>query len=121
LTDKDFQKLFLEAVDDAFSSLGDSARQAIYFHLETKFRMPRDEIPSRPEDFESGLEKIFGAGTRYLEILIMKRLYETMRPKGEVLKWDEEKEFKFIDYVKAAEQVFSKRKKEPRGRHKATA
>jgi hypothetical protein len=38
-----------------------------------------------------------------------------------VLKWDEEKEFKFIDYVKAAEQVFSKRKKEPGDRRKATA
>jgi hypothetical protein len=111
LTDKDFQKLFLDAVDDAFSSLGDSARQSIYFHLETKFGMPRNEIPYRLEDFESGLEKIFGAGTRYLEILIMKKLYETMKPKGKILKLDEDREFKFTDYVKAAERVFSNGKR----------
>jgi hypothetical protein len=108
---KDFQKLLLEAVDDAFSSLGDSAKQSIYFHLETKFKVPRDQIPCRLEDFESGLENIFGVGTRFLEILIMKKLYETMEPKGRTLKWDEGKEFKFIDYVRTAEQIFSKRKK----------
>lgn len=111
MTDKDFQKLFLEAVDDAFSSLGDSARHAIYFHLENKFKMPREEIPQRLEDFEDGLEKIFGAGTMFLEILIMKKLYETMGPRSRTLKWDEGKEFKFIDYVKGAEQLFSKRRK----------
>jgi hypothetical protein len=111
LTSKDFHKLFLEAVDDAFSSLGDSARQSIYFHLETRFGMPRDEIPNRLEDFENGLEKIFGAGTKFLEILIMKRLYEMMEPKRRNMKWNDDNEFKFIDYVKATEQTFYKKKK----------
>lgn len=108
---KDFQKLFLEAVDDAFSSLGDSAKQSIYFHLEKTFKVPKSEIPCRLEDFENGLESIFGIGTRFLEILIMKKLYETMEPKGRPLRWDEGKEFKFTDYVKTAEQLFSRRKK----------
>jgi hypothetical protein len=111
LADKGFQKLLLDAVDGAFSSLGDSARQSIYFHLETKFKVPKDQIPSRLEDFENGLENIFGVGTRFLEILIMKKLYETMELKGRTLKWDEGKEFKFTDYVKTAEQVFAKSKK----------
>ena len=107
---KDFQKLFLEAVDDAFTSLGDSAKQSIYFYLETRSKVPRDQIPFRLEDFESGLEKIFGAGTKFLEISIMKRLYETMEPKRRTMKWNEDKEFKFIDYVKATEQAFYKKK-----------
>jgi hypothetical protein len=111
LTSKDFHKLFLQAVDGAFSSLGDSARQSIYFHLETRFRMPRDEIPDRLKDFENGLEKIFGAGTKFLEILIMKRLYEMMEPKRRIMKWNDDKEFKFIDYVKATEQSFYKKKR----------
>jgi len=113
LADKDFRKLFLEAVDDAFSSLGDSAKQSIYFYLETRSKVPRDQIPARLEDFESGLEKIFGAGTRFLEILIMKKLYETMEPKRRIMKWNENKEFKFIEYVKATEQTFYKKKKKP--------
>jgi hypothetical protein len=41
----------------------------------------------------------------------MKKLYETMESKGRSLKWDEGKEFKFTDYVKTAEQLFSRRKK----------
>jgi hypothetical protein len=111
LTGKDFQRLFLEAVDDAFSSLGDSAKQSIYFYLETRFKVPRDQIPNRLEDFETGLEKIFGAGTRFLEILIMKKLYEKTEHKRRTMKWNEDKEFKFIEYVKATEQTFYKKKK----------
>jgi hypothetical protein len=108
LPDRVFQKLFMESVDDAFSSLGDSARQAIYFHLETKFKISRKDIPNRLDEFENGLEKIFGAGTRYLEILIMRKLYENMEPKKKVVKWDESKEFRFSDYVRAAASTFSK-------------
>jgi hypothetical protein len=111
LTEKAFQKCFLEAVDAAFSSLGDSAKQAIYYHLESKFKIPRDEIPCRVEDFETGMEKIFGAGTRFLEVLIMKKLHENIGPEMDVLKWNESKEFKFTDYVKAAERNFSQGKK----------
>ena len=108
LADRVFQKLFLESVDDAFSSLGDSAKQAIYFHLETKFKISRKDIPKSLDEFENGLEKIFGAGTRYLEILIMKKLYENMEPKKQIMKWDENKEFRFSDYVRAAASTFSK-------------
>jgi hypothetical protein len=111
LTEKAFQKLFLEAVDSAFSSLGDSAKQSIYFHLENKFKITRNEIPRRLKDFDDGLEKIFGAGNRFLEVLVMKKLYEKLGTEGNILKWDEDKEFNFVDYVKAAEQNFSQGKK----------
>jgi hypothetical protein len=112
LTDKTFQKLFLEAVDSAFSSLGESARQSIYFHLENKFKIAKDEIPCRIEDFENGLEKIFGEGNRFLEVLIMRKLYEKLGSEGNILKWDESRQFRFVDYVKAAERHFSQKKKE---------
>jgi hypothetical protein len=111
LSEKAFQKLLLEALDDAFSSLGDSARQSIYFHLKKKSKIDRTEIPCRLEDFESGLESIFGPGTQFLEILVMKKLHEKIGPKGKALKWSEEKEFKFVDYVKAAEESFSRQKR----------
>jgi hypothetical protein len=111
LTGKDFHELFLQAVDSALSSLGDSARQSIFFHLETRFKIPRDEIPDRLEDFEKGLEKIFGPGTKFLEVLIMKKLYERMEPKGKIMKLDDDKDFKFIDYVRATERTYSKKGK----------
>ena len=111
MTEKAFHKLLLEAVDSALSSLGDSARQSVYFHLEKKFDITRDEIPGRVEDFDHGLERIFGAGTRFLEVLIMKKLYEEMGSKGKILKLDEGKEFKFADYLKAVERTYLQAKK----------
>ena len=100
---KTFDKLFLEAVDDALSSLGDSARQSIYFHLENKFKIPRNEIPYRFQDFAAGLEKIFGVGARFLEILIMKKLYEKT---GKPIGWDDNKEFVFTEYLAMAKRSY---------------
>lgn len=111
MTEKAFQKCLLDAVDSAFSSLGDSAKQSIYYHLDNKFKLSKNDIPCRIEDFEDGMEKIFGAGTRFLEVLIMKQLYEKLGTQVNVIKWDESKDFKFVDYVKAAEQNFSQKKK----------
>jgi len=93
-------------VDSALSSLGDSARHSVYFHLEKKFYITRDEIPSRIEDFDHGLERIFGAGTRFLEVMIMKKLYEEMGSKGKIVRLDQKKEFKFVDYVRAAQLTY---------------
>ncbi|MEM0057697.1 MAG: hypothetical protein QXG58_07330 [Candidatus Bathyarchaeia archaeon] len=102
---KTFDNLLLEAIDEALSSLGESARQAIYFHLEDKFKISREEIPRRIKDFADGLEKIFGVGARFLEIMIMKRLYAHI---GQPLEWDESREFIFVNYVEAARRSFQK-------------
>lgn len=99
LSRKDFDKLLLEAIDEALASLGESARQAIYFHLEDKFRIARNEIPQRIEDFVEGLQKIFGMGAHFLEILIMKKLHERI---GSPLQWDENKRLVLAEYVAAA-------------------
>ena len=102
-----FENLLLEAVDEALASLGDSAKQAIYYHLEDKFKITKNEIPNRLKDFTEGLEKIFGLGARFIEILIMKKLYEKV---GQPLEWNESKELIFFDYVTAAKQSFQKKK-----------
>jgi len=108
LTKKSFEELFLEAVDEAFASLGDSVKQAIYFHLEREFKIAKKDVPYHLSDFASGLEKIFGLGARFIEILIMKNLYQKI---GRPLVWDESKELIFIEYVTAAKESFSKRRK----------
>jgi hypothetical protein len=102
---KTFNKLLLDAVDDALSSLGDSAKQSIYFHLESKFKISRNEIPCRFQDFAAGLEKIFGVGARFLEILIMKKLYEKT---GKPIEWNDSKEFVFSQYLAVAKQSYSR-------------
>jgi hypothetical protein len=73
---KKFEVALLEAMDDAFSSLGESVKAQIYFHLEHKFVIPKQDIPYRIDDFSAALERIFGTAAKHLEILIMKKLNE---------------------------------------------
>lgn len=102
---KSFEKLLSEAVDEALSTLGESVKQSIYFHLEKKFKIPKKEIPYRIDDFASGLEKIFGIGAKFIEIMIMKNLYEKI---GQTLEWDESKELVFTEYIEAAKRSYLK-------------
>ena len=73
---KKFEIVLLEAVDEAFSTLGESVKASIYFHLEHKFIIPKQDIPYRIDDFSDALERIFGVAAKHLEILIMKKLHE---------------------------------------------
>jgi len=66
-----FDTLLLGTVDEALASLGESAKQSIYFHIDKQFAIPRKSIPENLEEFQAGLEKIFGVGARFIEILIM--------------------------------------------------
>jgi nucleoside-diphosphate-sugar epimerase len=108
LSKRSFEKLLLEAVDDGLSSLGDSAKHAIYFHLEKTFNINRRDIPYKIEEFADAIETIFGFGAKPLEILIMQRLYEKV---GGVVEYPEHKELIFAEYVAAARQSFLKKGK----------
>lgn len=104
-----FDKLLLEAVDEGLSSLGESSKQAIYFHLAKSFNVKRNAIPLEIEEFAEAIEKIFGLGANFLEVLIMKRLHEKT---GGVFDWNESKKFVFAEYVMAAKKSFKERQKE---------
>jgi hypothetical protein len=79
LRKKKFNKLLLEAIDEALSFLGESSKTAIYYHLETVFNIKKQEIPNRVDDFSRALERLFGLGAKHLEILFMKSLYAKVR------------------------------------------
>jgi hypothetical protein len=78
LPQNNFSKILLSAVDESLSSLGDSSKQAIFFHLETAFKIKKENIPSDLTEFSKALEGIFGPGASYLEKLIVKNLYEKL-------------------------------------------
>jgi hypothetical protein len=72
----EFEKILVEAIDESFSSLGESPKQAILFHLENTFQIKIQEIPNKTDSFDNALKKIFGPGADFLEALIVKKLGE---------------------------------------------
>jgi hypothetical protein len=99
---KEFDRLLLSSIDEALLTLGESAKQATYFHIEQTFEVSREEIPENLEDFQTALEKIFGIGARYIEILIMKYLYEKIGCSFEMKNGNQ---LEFVKYVKAAKEA----------------
>jgi hypothetical protein len=108
LPKRDFEKLLLQAVDEGLSSLGESSKRAIYFHLEKNFKIKKKEIPNKIEIFEDAIEKIFGLGADFLEILIMKRLHEKA---GGMFELQESTDFAFAKYVNEAKQNFTRKRR----------
>jgi len=92
--EKDFEKLFIEAVDEGLGTLGESGKHMIFFHLDKSYSVKRHEIPKKPEAFARGLEKIFGAGASVLERLIVKSLYSKLG-----LEYEDVESRPFVDYV----------------------
>jgi len=75
LPQKEFNRFLLAAVEESLAALGDSSKEAIFYHLETSFNLKKEGIPSNINDFAKALERIFGPGADYLEKLIEQRLY----------------------------------------------
>ena len=93
-----FGKLFLQAVDSAFSMLGDSAMHAVYQHLEDNYGISREKIPNEVGRFAEALEEIFGQAARLIEIRIMDVLHQKV-PGFNFSAGDGK--FSFVGYVEA--------------------
>jgi hypothetical protein len=78
LSQDNFKRVLLAAIDQGLSSLGESPKEAIFFHLESSFQLKKEDIPLNLTEFKQALERIFGPGAPYLEKLILKSLYERL-------------------------------------------
>jgi len=58
----EFEKLLVEAIEESLSSLGDSPKQSILFHLENTFKIKKQEITDNITSFDVALKKLFGPG-----------------------------------------------------------
>jgi hypothetical protein len=83
-----------ETVDEVFSSFGHSCRQAIYFQLQNTFKIKKQKIPLKIEDFANAIEQIFGIGAKFIEMKIIEVLHRKIQgfmysPKKEELVFTE--------------------------------
>ena len=99
----EFDKLLANAIDEALNSLGESVKQSIYFHIENNFKLTRDEIPENLVEFQEGLEKIFGSGSGFIEVLIMKNLQTKIEGS---LAMTKRQQLEFIEYVDATKKSY---------------
>lgn len=86
--------------------LGESARKAVYFHLERDYSITREKVPENIEAFVNGLESIFGAGALVIERSILDNLHSKLG-----LKHEEKKDCKFIDSLNRAKEIWLNKSK----------
>jgi hypothetical protein len=73
-----FNKVLLESIEGGLSLLGDSPKEAIFYHLETSFHLKKEDIPLNLSEFQQALERVFGPGAPYLEKEIIRCLCERL-------------------------------------------
>ena len=96
---QNFENVLMEAIDEGLDVLGESSKQALYFNLEKTFKINTRDIPYKIEEFTDAVEKIFGKGSRIIEIQIMKCLFKKVR--YNVKLYPKQKNLTFTEYVTA--------------------
>ena len=86
----------LEAVDKSLATFGESVKQGVYFYLENKYNIGKQDIPSKIDEFVAAIEEVFGIGAKLIEMKIMQTLYAKVNGFLYVPKRDE---LIFKDYV----------------------
>jgi len=97
--DPPFKETFHSAVEKAMLLLGESGKQATYYHIEKTFKLKRNMWHKNPEDFAEAVEQIFGPGSQLLLKAITKELYADLG-----LKLQETKQTSFAHLVRKAER-----------------
>jgi len=64
----------LKCVDNGLRCLGETVKRVLYWYLENEQGLKREEIPDKPGEFITGLEKIYGPGARVIERLIVSEM-----------------------------------------------
>ena len=95
----DFKKLVLEAVDEGLSLLGECSKQALFSYLDSTFKIKKQDIPEKIEEFTNAIERIFGNGAKLLEIEILRQLCKKVEHNFEYT--SKRNDSFFIDYVEA--------------------
>jgi hypothetical protein len=111
---KQFDKILVEAIDETLSLLGVTVKNEFYFQLEVNFKMEKNDIPQRLEEFMHILHRIFNLGASRLEVKFLRNLDEKI-PSGSksivtdctVSMWIE-KDMSFIKTINNKKQEFLK-------------
>ena len=99
-----FGSAVLGAVDDGLLVYGEAVRHALYYSVEAKYHVKREQIQDRIEEFHKALVELSGYGGRVTERLITKSLYSRLG-----LDFTEHKEWSLVEYVRHARKETERR------------
>ena len=110
-----FEDIFLEAVDESLSIIGESAKNTVYAYLKNTFKMNRQEIPHRMDEYVTAIENIFGTGAKIIQIQTMKNLYKKVR--YQIKQYPNSKNLTFIEYISTMKLEKQKRENNKNQKH----
>ncbi|MCW3998966.1 MAG: hypothetical protein NWE93_01850 [Candidatus Bathyarchaeota archaeon] len=73
---KTFDEIVLESIDEILNAIGGSAKNAIYLYITRRLGVSREQLPYRITALAETLTGIFGAGSRPLELAIIRKIEE---------------------------------------------
>jgi hypothetical protein len=71
-----FEATMTEAIDESLTSFKSLNKQEIYSCLENVFKIRKEEISCKIEDFTDALNQMFGIGAKLIEIKIIEAVHK---------------------------------------------
>ena len=71
-----FEATLMEAIDESLGLFENLNKLEVYQHLENAFKIKKQEIPYKTEEFADAMEKIFGRGAKLIEIRIIEAVHK---------------------------------------------
>jgi hypothetical protein len=91
-----FKIVITETVNEIFSSFCNLDKQSFYLRLEQTYKIKKQEIPCKIENFVDAIEQMFGVGAKLIEIRITEALHKRV---PEFTFFPKEGEVDFKEYV----------------------
>lgn len=71
-----FKIAITETVDESLSQFCNLDKEAVYLRLEKTYKIKKQEIPFKIENFVDAIEQMFGVGAKLIEIKITAALHK---------------------------------------------
>lgn len=76
--DRQFADILIKSIDEGLTAFGEQTKNVTYHYLERNYRVKRNEIPQRLEEFHTALTDLFGVTADIIEDLVHKNLYKKL-------------------------------------------
>ncbi|MCW3999257.1 MAG: hypothetical protein NWE93_03365 [Candidatus Bathyarchaeota archaeon] len=74
---RNFDEVLTQAIDQALLAIGEPVKEIICYHIQTKYSLKPDDISKQPDLFVCAMRNLLGAGSTYIEELILKKVCES--------------------------------------------